>query len=85
MAGQPSRTPRLTVRCPSSITTTNNAGNFIIENSALCSQASCLPYRVRLTLDGRTREMLTPQTDGDCMSCHTAVGRDGAPGRIVAP
>ena len=66
-------------------TTTNNAGNFIIENSDLCTQASCLPYRVRLTLDGRSREMLTAQTDGDCMKCHTAVGVDGAPGRIVAP
>jgi hypothetical protein len=65
-------------------TTTNNAGNFIIE-SALCSGADCPPYRVRLTLDGRTREMFTAQTNGDCMACHTAVGVDGAPGRIVAP
>ena len=65
-------------------TTTNNAGNFIIENSDLCTQASCVPYRVRMTLDGRTREMLTAQTDGDCMKCHTAVGVEGAPGRIVS-
>jgi hypothetical protein len=65
-------------------TTTNNAGNFIIE-SAQCAGASCPPYRVRLTLDGRTREMLTPQTNGDCMSCHTAAATDLAPGRIVAP
>jgi hypothetical protein len=57
---------------------TNSAGNFIIEQSVV-------PYRVRLTLDGRTREMLTPQTDGDCMRCHTTSGVFGAPGRIVAP
>lgn len=66
-------------------TTTNNAGNFIIESSTLCTQTSCPPYRVRLTLDGRTRDMLTPQTSGDCNTCHSAAGTDGAPGRIVAP
>jgi hypothetical protein len=65
-------------------TVTNDAGNFIIK-SAACAGATCPPYRVRLTLDGRTREMLTPQTNGDCMSCHTAEGVAGAPGRIVAP
>lgn len=59
--------------------TTNSAGNFIIESSF------AEPYRVRLSLDGRTREMLEPQTDGDCMGCHTPDGADGAPGRIVAP
>ncbi|MCC7070753.1 MAG: hypothetical protein IT383_05490 [Deltaproteobacteria bacterium] len=65
--------------------TTNSAGNFIIESSTLCTQASCPPYRVRLTLDGRTRDMLAPQTSGDCNACHSAAGSEGAPGRIVAP
>ena len=29
--------------------------------------------------------MATPQSTGNCASCHTAKGANGAPGRIVAP
>jgi hypothetical protein len=61
-------------------TTTNAAGNFYLNNPQIPS------FRVRLTYQGRVREMGTHQTAvGDCMSCHTAVGRNGAPGRVVAP
>jgi hypothetical protein len=65
--------------------TTNSAGNFVIEDATHCSGATCSPFRVRLTLDGRVREMTTTATSGDCLSCHTAAGAQGAPGRIVAP
>jgi predicted CXXCH cytochrome family protein len=29
--------------------------------------------------------MMTPQETGDCNSCHTEQGRNGAPGRILLP
>ena len=57
---------------------TNDAGNLIA--TGLTGQ-----YRVRLHYQGRTTEMQTLQTDGDCMSCHTVHGKNDAPGRIVAP
>ncbi len=60
-------------------TTTNSAGNFFF-NSSLP-----VPYTVSLVRDGNTVSMLTPQSTGDCLSCHTAQGAGGAPGRIVAP
>lgn len=61
---------------------TNAAGNFFVKPS----EAPFQEFRVRLTYDGRNREMLN-HTDlsGDCNGCHTPVGEEGAPGRIVAP
>jgi hypothetical protein len=44
------------------------------------------PYRARVRdASGKTREMLTPQTSGDCNACHTELGTNGAPGRIAWP
>jgi mono/diheme cytochrome c family protein len=46
------------------------------------------PYTVKLTYQGRERDMtglVTPPTDGDCNSCHTETGMNGAPGRILLP
>lgn len=41
------------------------------------------PYTARVVVNGVvTSQMLTPQTNGDCNSCHTALGAQGAPGRI---
>lgn len=59
--------------------TTNGAGNFNLTG------VLAKPYRVRLLYQGRVRVMNTPQTSGDCNSCHTETGLNGAPGRIVAP
>lgn len=59
----------------------NAAGNFF-SSAALTGNT---PYTARITCEGRTSEMSTPQTDGACMSCHTAEGAEGAPGRIVVP
>lgn len=43
------------------------------------------PFRVTVT-DGRnTRSMNQAVTSGDCNSCHTQDGANGAPGRIMAP
>jgi hypothetical protein len=60
----------------------NAAGNFYT-NAAL--PQSRLPYTVELASGGRTSAMATPQTETDCMACHTADGANGAPGRILAP
>lgn len=74
---------------------TNVAGNFGLcgpdgpgdnDDISCASVPLTSPWRVRLSYDGRTREMLGHQDAvGDCMSCHTATGRNGAPGRVVAP
>jgi len=67
----------------SAITTyrTNSSGNFL----AAAAFRPALPYTARLVLDGRERRMATPQSNLNCMDCHTREGRNGAPGRIVAP
>ena len=44
------------------------------------------PYSVKLTNSaGATRSMTAHQTAGNCNSCHTPSGTNGAPGRIMAP
>lgn len=59
--------------------TTNSSGNFT-------SQASIKkPYRAKVISNGNTREMSATQTNGDCNSCHTESGANGAPGRIMQP
>ena len=62
--------------------TTNDAGNFFSNNGI---PSALLPYTVVMTSGGKTREMLTPQTEQNCVACHTASGAEGAPGRIIAP
>jgi mono/diheme cytochrome c family protein len=57
----------------------NSVGNF----AGL--DAIATPYTARVELAGRTRAMATPQTTGDCNSCHTEHGAIGAPGRVVVP
>ena len=58
----------------------NSVGNFYY-TGPLAS-----PFTARLTEnDGKVRAMATPQTSGDCNSCHTQTGANGAPGRITAP
>jgi hypothetical protein len=58
----------------------NSVGNFYYTG------ALAIPFTARLTEnDGKVRAMATPQTSGDCNSCHTQTGANGAPGRITAP
>jgi len=59
----------------------NFAGNFNFPASTKIA----LPFRAKVVVDGRERAMTTPQMIGDCNACHTATGKNGAPGRIVAP
>lgn len=60
--------------------TPRSSGNFYVEKQALAT-----PYTARVLYAGRVRAMATPQTSGDCNSCHTAAGANGAPGRIALP
>lgn len=57
----------------------NDAGNFYVPESLPP------PYRATVVARGLERAMVAPQTSGDCNSCHTEKGENGAPGRIVAP
>ena len=62
--------------------TTNAAGNFFLE---VRNADPVFPITALVrTVDGE-RVMITPQSTGDCASCHTVDGTDGAPGRIITP
>ncbi|MFO0760396.1 MAG: hypothetical protein U0359_28195 [Byssovorax sp.] len=57
----------------------NLSGNFTSKDGI------APPYTAKLTYNGQTRVMTTPQNDGDCNACHTQNGDNGAPGRIRLP
>lgn len=62
--------------------TANSAGNFWLEIDATI----VLPYTARIVdREGRERVKQTPVSDGDCASCHTADGANGAQGRLLPP
>lgn len=58
---------------------TNAAGNFFFAEDVPG------PFTAEIERDGVVRAMLTPQTDGNCANCHTDVGANAAPGRILVP
>jgi hypothetical protein len=57
----------------------NSVGNFS------SSAPVATPFTASVSYAGNTLSMLTPQTSGDCNSCHSAAGASGAPGRIMLP
>jgi hypothetical protein len=59
--------------------TPNTVGNFFYSGTV------ALPYTAKVLYMGKERAMATPQTSGDCNSCHQQTGQSGAPGRIVLP
>jgi hypothetical protein len=59
--------------------TANAVGNFF--SPAVLTP----PFRVTVTDGTKTRSMKRTITAGDCNSCHTETGANGAPGRIMAP
>lgn len=62
--------------------TPNSYGNFYSGSS---TTTVALPYTARVVANGKTARMLAPQTSGDCNTCHTEQGLQGAPGRIYWP
>ena len=61
----------------------NQAGNFYLLAGG--SPAITMPYRAKIIANGKERAMSAAQSTGDCNSCHTEAGTNGAPGRIMAP
>lgn len=57
----------------------NGVGNFSAR------AAIVPPFRVKVTDGARERAMVGTLTAGDCNTCHTEQGVNGAPGRIIAP
>jgi hypothetical protein len=62
----------------------NSVGNFYL--STFQATVS-MPYTAKVVdnTTGAERAMSTPQSSGDCNSCHTQDGANSAPGRITAP
>ena len=59
----------------------NAVGNFY----GSADGGLALPFTARLVRGSESRAMTATQSTGDCNSCHTARGREGALGRIVPP
>jgi hypothetical protein len=57
----------------------NSVGNFTGAPSLT------LPFTAEVRSGGKKRGMAAAQTNGDCNSCHTENGANGAPGRILLP
>lgn len=57
----------------------NSAGNFSL------SAPIAPPFKVKVTNGAKERVMVGALTAGDCNTCHTASGVNGAPGRVMAP
>jgi hypothetical protein len=64
--------------------TVNSAGNFY-HFDYLGVGAIATPYTAKVVMGTAERPMLTPQTSGDCNSCHTESGTLNAPGRVMTP
>lgn len=61
--------------------TSNAAGNFYLETK---TGTIATPYTAKIiTSSGGERPMVSPQSSGDCNTCHTEKGSGGAPGRIA--
>lgn len=58
---------------------TNESGNFFT------TDAIPTPYTAMVDYNGVQVAMVSAQTDGACLTCHTELGANLAPGRIVAP
>ena len=57
----------------------NSAGNFS------SGAGMAFPIHAKVVYNGAERAMVAAQTSGDCNTCHTQSGANGAPGRIALP
>ncbi len=57
----------------------NSAGNFSAGGNIAA------PFKVKVVRGATERAMLGSVTAGDCNTCHTVTGVNGAPGRIMSP
>jgi hypothetical protein len=80
--------PQLTVTVTDSrdrafTATVNEAGNFLLQVGG--GPPPRAPFRASVSNGTKARAMKGSVTSGDCNSCHTTAGANGAPGRILAP
>lgn len=61
---------------------TNAAGNFMARSGVV---SFAFPITAKVVMNGLERQMASAVSTGDCNSCHTPEGENGAPGRIYAP
>lgn len=61
------------------MTPDSTSGNFHSSTSV----SVAMPYTAKVVSSQGTTTMKGPQTNGDCNVCHTALGTDGAPGRVT--
>ena len=55
-------------------------------NFSLASEAPiAFPITAEIHSGGKILKMNAPVTSGDCNACHTTLGANGAPGRLVGP
>ena len=83
--GSAARNARIDVTDSRNVThsfTANSAGNFYGQPSG---GWPVFPIRAQITFNGKTRVMSGAVSSGDCNTCHTLRGTQGAPGRIALP
>jgi mono/diheme cytochrome c family protein len=59
-----------------------SSGNFFVDGDPATLPT---PITARVLYGGKVLPMATPVTTGDCNTCHTQEGKEGAPGRIILP
>jgi hypothetical protein len=64
-------------------TARSESGNFFIETEDAAPLV--MPIRAEVRRGDKVLAMKDPVDSADCNSCHTELGTDGAPGRILAP
>jgi hypothetical protein len=62
--------------------TTNASGNFFLKARG---NTVAMPFTAKVIYKGNENAMAASQSTGNCAACHTAQGRNGAPGRIIVP
>ena len=56
----------------------NSVGNFHLVDILA-------PFNVKVVYKGKENKMMMQAPHGDCNACHTQVGAEGAPGRVIIP
>lgn len=59
-----------------------SSGNFYLSAGAA---TLAMPITARVLQGDQVLPMLTPVMTGDCNTCHTQEGKEGAPGRVILP
>jgi hypothetical protein len=62
--------------------TARSSGNFYAAGDPADLR---FPITARVLRGTKVLPMVTPITTGDCNTCHTQEGKEGAPGRIILP